>query len=253
MYFTVTDAGLKREINEDYFLVKNITKDISLYIVADGLGGYKAGEIASKLCVTTIYEYLEDKFDNIYSLPSKEAYVKMLLETSIKLANEKVYALEKTDEKYKGMGTTVCALLKINTEVYYVSIGDSRIYYIDLEKNEIMRITEDDTYVNSLLKNSAITKAEASHHPQKHVLTKAIGVFEKLDIVVKKTAYEKGYVLMCTDGVTNMITDTEILKIFENENIDNVAKVIVNTANKNGGTDNSTAVVIDIKTENKGE
>ena len=247
MFFGLTDIGKKREINQDYFITYKIKDDINLHIVADGLGGYKAGDVASKVCTEQIIEYLSDKFDKIQSLKSKDSYIKKLLTTSIKQANKKIYEMEKTDEKYKGMGTTVVLILTINETIYYLSVGDSRIYYIDNEYKEIKKITEDDTYVNSLLKKHIITEKEAKIHTQKHVLTKAIGIFDDIDIIVNKLDKSSGILLMCTDGVTNMIKDYELLDIIKNNNtLTNITKEIILKANDNGGTDNITALVISL-------
>ena len=247
MFFGLSNVGKKREINEDYYITYKINDNIYLQIVADGLGGYKAGEVASKMCVEYITEYLKDKFDNIDILKNKDAYVKSILETAVKNVNQKIYTKQKTNDKYKGMGTTIVLVLQINEDIYYLSVGDSRIYYIDKELKEIKKITEDDTYVNSLLKKNIITEEEAKKHTQKHVLTKAIGIFESIDITVNKFKEKTGKLLMCTDGVTNMIKDDQLLELFKKDNdIKEVANKIIATANENGGTDNITAVVIEL-------
>ena len=246
MFFGLTDVGKKREINEDYFVTYKIKNNIFLHIVADGLGGYNAGEVASKICAEKIIEYLSDKFDNINSLKNKDYYIKNILKKSVNYANEKIYEKEKTDIKYKGMGTTVVVILTIEKDIYYLSVGDSRIYYVDKEFKQIERVTEDDTYVNSLLKKNVITEIEAKEHTQRHVLTKAIGIFENIDIMIYKLNKTSGFILMCTDGVTNMIEDKELLEIIKLNKLEKISKEIINKANKNGGIDNSTALVISL-------
>ena len=247
MFFGLSNIGKKREINQDYYVTYEINNNIKLYIVADGLGGYKAGEVASKMAAENILKYIKDKFDNINLLKNKDSYVKTVLEKAVKSVNEEIYKKEKTDEKYKGMGTTIVLVLQIDSDIYYLSVGDSRIYHIDKDLKEIIKVTEDDTYVNSLLKKNIITKEEAKKHTQKHVLTKAIGIFENIDIKVNKFDNNTGYLLMCTDCVTNMIKDNELLNIFKNNNdIKNIVNKIVTTANENGGMDNITAVGIEL-------
>lgn len=250
MFFGLTDVGNKREKNEDYYITYKINEDITLHIVADGIGGYNAGEVASKNAADSIIEYLDNKFDNIEMLKGKEAYIKKMLKNSISYANELIYDKQKNDEQYKGMGTTVVIVFVYKKDIYYLSIGDSRLYYIDNEYKNILMITEDDTYVNSLLKKHAITEEEAKIHTQKNVLTKAIGVFEHVETDVYKLKEKQGILLMCTDGVTNMIKDEELLQLInknkEVNNLEKIVKSIVVKANENGGNDNITAVLIDI-------
>ena len=142
------------------------------------------------------------------------------------------------------MGTTVTLFLKFYDKLYYLNVGDSRIYYLDENKNSIIQITEDDTYVNKLLKENIICEKEAKNHPQKHVLTKAIGILENIDFEVKELNENFGYIFMCTDGVTNMLNDNDVLKIVKQNDDKYIVDEIVKTANLNGGVDNITAVLI---------
>lgn len=248
MYVVRTDVGRKRETNEDYFLIKKLDENTDLYIVADGLGGYESGEVASRIACETVYDNLLLELDNLNKSKNKSRYITMLLKNSVSLANKKIFDMEKTDPKYKGMGTTLIVVFRYLSDIYYISVGDSRIYYIDRDKKNIDRITEDDTYVNSLIKSHAITYEESKNHPQKHVLTKAIGVFETITVDVSKLEENlDGYLLLCTDGVTNMLNKHEILNIFKNNEFDIIAQKIIEESNSKGGTDNITALVIDIK------
>lgn len=240
MFVVASDVGKKREINEDYFLIKTISDICKIYIVCDGLGGYECGEVASKMCAQKIYELIMLDIQKI----NRKNITKYLI-NYVKIVNEDIYNLEKTDIKYKGMGTTLILVVEYMNKVYYLSVGDSRIYYVNNEKNDIKRITEDDTYVNMLLKTNAITYEESKNHKNKHMLTKAIGVFKDIDVEVK-TIDENGYILLCTDGVTNMMKKSEILEIFKNNDIIDVANKIVDLANDRGGNDNITAVVVKI-------
>ena len=188
-----TDIGRKRKNNEDYYFAKNYNEDISLFIVADGLGGYEGGEYASKMLVENIASYIEQ---NVKRLPKlNETNIKNVLNVSVTIANKKIYDLEKTDEKYKGMGTTIVLLLKVKAKLYYLSVGDSRMYYITDDFSKIEQITVDDTYVNELIRTNVISEKEALNHPQKHVLTKAIGVLKNITTTVNTLQKEKGYLL----------------------------------------------------------
>ena len=162
------------------------------------------------------------------------------------LANNEIYRLEKTDDKYKGMGTTVVLLLKVKSQLFYISIGDSRMYYVPKNKKSITQVTIDDTYVNELIRTNVIKEEEASTHPQKHILTKAVGILKGLEFSVEMFDKKTGYMILCSDGITNMIKDEEILNIVNETEFENLAEELINVANKNGGTDNISAVVVQL-------
>ena len=171
-----------------------------------------------------------------------------MLKESVLDANELVFKLEKTDEKYKGMGTTVVVVFIYNNKAYYISIGDSRLYTLDSGLNRLSRVTEDDTYVNELLKKRVINAAEAKNHPQKHILTKAIGVFEKLEVIPKKMDMSNvKYLLLFSDGATNTLRRAEMLKVFKDNKFEDWADKIVESANSNGCSDNITVIAVEIE------
>lgn len=243
MKFTAkSDIGKKRTNNEDDFYVKKINNNFYLYIVADGMGGYECGEVASSIATEAISQFLEDKAHIINKADSQS--IVTLLKEAVNFANSEIYNLEKTDEKYKGMGTTVVLVSKIKNEIYYLSVGDSRIYYINDKFSNIEQITEDDTYVNALVKTNVINEDEALTHPQRHMLTKAVGVFKEINFNVNIFDKKSGYLLLCTDGMTNMLNESEILEIFKNEEFNNIPNVLVKKANEKGGNDNITVVII---------
>jgi PPM family protein phosphatase len=251
MYVVRSDVGRKREINEDYYLIKKIAADCDLYIVADGLGGYECGEVASKICAESIYESILYEYEHISKSKNKDKYISTMLKNIISVTNDKIFNMEKTDIKYKGMGTTLLVVFRYLDNIFYLSIGDSRIYYIERDFSEIRRLTDDDTYVNTLVKTNIITYAESKNHPQKHILTKAVGVFKDIEVEVSKIDDKlNGYLLLCTDGVTNMINKKDVLNIFKNNEFDIFAQKIVEESNTRGGTDNITALVIDISSLN---
>ena len=246
MYVANTDIGRKRENNEDYFMAQKLDQTASVYILADGMGGYESGEVASKSCCLAIMDKIETLYYDFESL--NDIQIRNILKSAVKDANNLVYKLEKTDEKYKGMGTTVIVIFVYDKEVYYISIGDSRIYTLDSEMKKLTRVTEDDTYVNELLKKRAINAKEAKNHPQKHILTKAVGVFEDIEIDVKKMEMEDvKYIFAFSDGVTNMLRRSEMLEVFKENEFNNWADKIIEKANFAGGTDNITAIAINIE------
>lgn len=237
-----SDVGKTRENNEDSYFMKIIDDNSSIFIVADGLGGYLSGEVASSELTKDVSEYIFEK--SRWLKNASDEKIKYVISNAIKYANENIYNLSISDSKYKGMGTTITLVYKINNKIFYTSIGDSRLYYIDADLNNMQQITIDDTYVNELLKTNIINEDEAKNHPQKHVLTKAVGICPKIDLEVKTVDLNEGYLLLCTDGMSNMLTETEVINIFKSTKFDDVASNIIVRANENGGSDNITVIVV---------
>ncbi len=243
-YTAKTDVGRKRENNEDNLYARIYDEDTALFVVADGLGGYSSGEVASKVAVNSIRDNFEINIDALKK--SDEEKIKKFFKELIQITNQKIYSMQMSNPKYKGMGTTIVLVGKINGRIYYESVGDSRLYYIDKEIKNIEQITIDDTYVNELLKKNLIKKSEAKTHPQKHILTKALGIFDTIDLGVDTFIRKDGYLLLCSDGLTNMIQDEDILETVSMTPFDNLAEKFVEKANANGGTDNITLICVEI-------
>lgn len=236
-----TDVGLRRSNNEDSYFAKKYSDEVSLYIVADGLGGYEGGEIASRLLTIKMSRYFEEHLNDDLK---DESIVSDVLLTALDKINGEIYKMEKSSPKYNGMGTTIVLVAVIYNKVYYLSVGDSRLYYISNDRNSIKQITEDDTYVNTLLKTNAIEQKDVENHPQKHVLTKAIGVFKDIKTELHALNETSGYLLLCTDGLTNMLDNESILQVLQMKKFENTADEYIKKANENGGVDNTTVVVI---------
>ena len=236
-----TDVGLRRSNNEDSYFAKKYSDEVSLYIVADGLGGYEGGEIASRLLTIKMSRYFEEHLNDDLK---DESIVSDILLTALDKINSEIYKMEKSSPKYNGMGTTIVLVAVIYNKVYYLSVGDSRLYYISNDRNSIKQITEDDTYVNTLLKTNAIEQKDVENHPQKHVLTKAIGVFKDIKTELHVLNETSGYLLLCTDGLTNMLDNESILQVLQMKKFENTADEYIKKANENGGVDNTTVVVI---------
>lgn len=239
MVFAKSDIGRERRINEDFYYVSEPNSKIKLYIIADGMGGYKGGEIASKVATESIKKYIYENFEN--SKVSREEIVKMIGK-AIKFANTQVFEESKKKTDLEGMGTTLDVCLIYGGKLYVGHIGDSRVYRI--RKNFLRRITKDHSYVQKLIEDGTITKEEAYHHPKKNMLIKALGCEESVepDIYVK-TFLANDILLMCTDGLTNMIKEDEIYNIIK-ENPEEATNKLIEKANYNGGLDNITAIVI---------
>jgi len=237
--FAKTDIGRARENNEDFYYTSNENEYLKLYILADGMGGYKGGEIASKLATTSAKSYIESNFGQIED--SKEAIMK-LIKDAIEYANMVVYEKSKESKELANMGTTLEVCLIYNNRAFIGHIGDSRIYRF--RKGFMRKLTQDHTYVQELLKDGGITKEEAMYHPKKNMLMKALGCtpFAEPDVMVKGFL-KNDVILMCSDGLTNMVNQEEIHKIIM-ENISNYEEELVNRANEMGGYDNITVIVL---------
>ena len=237
--FAKSDVGKAREVNQDSYYVSRPSEDVALCILADGMGGYNGGEIASKLAIVSAKNYIESNFAEIEH--NKETILK-LIKDAIEYANMIVFEKSKEDETLTGMGTTIEICLIYNNRVFIGHIGDSRIYRI---RKEFMRkLTTDHSYVQKLIKEGKITKEEALNHPKKHMITRALGCtsFVEPDITVK--GFQKGDILVITsDGLTNMVSDEEIFNVTK-ENIETSVERLVQMANDAGGIDNITTIII---------
>lgn len=238
--FAKTDIGQERKVNEDYYFISEANSKIKLYIIADGMGGYNAGEVASKMATESVKEYIYKHFEK--SKESRESIVDMLNE-AIKYANETIYKKSKSEKDLEGMGTTLDVCLIYNSKVYIAHIGDSRVYRI--RKDFLRRITKDHSYVQTLIEDGKITKEEAYNHPKRNMLTKALGCMEEVepDIYVK-TFLRGDTLIMTTDGLTNMVRENEMYEIIKEGTAKVATERLVSKANENGGYDNITVIII---------
>lgn len=237
--YGLTDNGLSREYNQDSLFVSKID-ELPLFIVADGMGGHNAGEIASGIAVETI----KKKFIEVReTLHSKEKIVDTIKEAVLE-ANQKIYLKGLTTPECSGMGTTLTMSYIFHNKIYIGHIGDSRAYYIS--DRGIKQITEDDSLVNELIKNGSITAEEATHHPQRNVITKALGTSIDIEVDIQSIKYKEGDVLIiCSDGLSNMVKEDKIFDVIKSEeDIFLACESLVNIAKKNGGTDNITLIII---------
>lgn len=230
-----THKGNIREINEDYYYVPN--EDGNLFVLADGMGGHLAGETASRMAVETVVEELSGEFKTSDELVAK-------IKEAVKIANEVVYKKSLEDLNLRGMGTTLSIGYIYQGEFYYTNVGDSRIYKI---AEEIEQITKDDSFVNYLVEIGEITEEEAKQHPKKNVITRAIGSAEDLNVEVKKFDLSTGKILMCSDGLSNMVSNEEILEVLKNYELENWGDNLLNRALNAGGIDNITFIIIEIE------
>lgn len=228
-------------MNQDSYYVSDLEKDeIKLYILADGMGGYKGGEIASSLAVASARNYIFNNFKNVKK--DRESILE-LIKQAVEKANSVVHEKAKEDIELQDMGTTIDVCLIYNNKVFIGHVGDSRVYRI--RKNIIRKLTTDHSYVEKLVREGTITKEEAYNHPKKNMLMKALGTVEPVEPdVLVKGFLKDDILLMCSDGLTNMLRDSEIYNLLLN-NPENPEEALIKCANDLGGFDNITAIIID--------
>jgi protein phosphatase len=235
--YAITDVGLCRSMNQDYVFCT--TREIgglpNLFIVADGMGGHKAGDMASRFSVETFVECVKNaKNDNPVSVFSD----------AIKYTNARLLELAASNEDYTGMGTTFVVATIIDKSVYIANVGDSRLYIFS---DEFYQVTRDHSYVEELISIGSIDRESARHHERKNYITRALGGSNEVIadfFEVELTGSEK--ILMCSDGLTNMVEDAEISAILsENDDIIYRADKLISTANNNGGKDNISLIIIE--------
>lgn len=234
-----TDRGRMRSINEDAGGIFYNKSGQLLAIVADGMGGHLAGEVASGLAVSIIQEHWR-KVDKIKTPVEAEDWLQEIMS----IMNTTIYnhALEK--EEYDGMGTTVVVSICTNDFVSIAHIGDSRCYLLNETKFE--QLTSDHSLVNELIRTGQITKLDAEQHPRKNVLLKAVGTEEKVQPDIETINWDtNNRVLLCSDGLTNKVSDEEIEhRLRETENINSLVNEFIHIANERGGEDNITLAII---------
>ena len=228
--FSLTDVGRKREINQDYVFAtdESLGSLPNLLVVADGMGGHKAGDFASKYTV----EVLEEELKHTLKEEPEE-----VLRDAVRVANHKLIEAAGKDIKLEGMGTTLVAATVIDHTLYFVNVGDSRLYLIN---KDIRQLSRDHSLVEEMVRLGGINEEEARHHPDKNIITRAIGAKEDVEADFFEFSLKKGdVILMCTDGLCNMVEDDEIFAIIKGaRDIVEAGETLIERANENGGKDN---------------
>lgn len=234
-----SDVGRVRDVNQDSYDCNITCQNVGWAVVCDGMGGENGGNIASSTAVEVIGEQLRRGISDRTNPNS----IKLILTSAIAAANSKVYSMSQETETLRGMGTTiVCAVVK-DREVRIMHAGDSRLYRIS--DGKAYRVTNDHSVVQNMVDNGEITPEEAEHHPKKRYITRALGVEAKLDCEYTEICCnEADTLLLCSDGVTNYISDEELGILTEETPIMQLPQRLVDRANELGGADNITAVVM---------
>jgi len=247
----ISDTGRQRDGNEDYFAMDNAH---GLYIIADGMGGHSAGEVASKIAVEIIRrnitnwmnkEPLEDELFDLAD-PTLGQMGNYIL-SSIKLANRVIYEMSNEYNEYKGMGTTIGVLAIMPSTVISANVGDSKIYL--LRGSAIEPLSREHNMVAEQLEMGLISKEEAKNSPLRHVLTRNLGSLDTVNIdIFEIEPREKDRFLLCTDGLTDLVSDEEILAIINQDNdMEHICQKLIDEANERGGHDNTTVSLVRIE------
>ncbi len=245
-FWAATDVGKVRDHNEDNFLVD---KNMNLFVVADGMGGHAAGEVASGIAVKAMRDIVSQNNDLIEAYEEGSAMVTKkdvanLLEHAIHKACEEIYAIGTREAEKRGMGTTLSALLIINKDGFLAHVGDSRIY---LQRgNRVIQLSEDHSLINELIKRGKLTAATAQDSPYKNAVTRAVGVYESVEVDTMDFDVLPGdQFLLATDGLTGYLKNEEIPRLMlVKKNIKEIPAAFIDLANSRGGKDNITCIVV---------
>jgi protein phosphatase len=246
-YKAVSDVGRKRKGNEDSLFVN---PEQHLFVVADGMGGHAAGEVASKVAVESINEFVcltggDEEITWPFGLDENISYDGNRLKTAIRYANRKVLEATREKSEYEGMATTVAAVLVDGDSGNIGHVGDSRVYLV--RDGEISQLTSDHSWVNEQIQSGVISPDQARTHPLRNVVTRALGGKPDLQVDMQQHKARPGDILLlCSDGLTTMIADDEIATVVREAegDVDEAAQALVNSANAKGGEDNITVILI---------
>uniref|UniRef100_UPI00405675E1 Stp1/IreP family PP2C-type Ser/Thr phosphatase n=1 Tax=Acetatifactor sp. TaxID=1872090 RepID=UPI00405675E1 len=235
--FSITDIGRKRKVNQDYVYTQEqpLGNLPNVFIVADGMGGHNAGDYASKVTVETMIAEIENSF---------EKNPVLIFGKAIATANEKIRKKASEEADLEGMGTTVVAATCMGKYLQVANVGDSRLYIVN---KEIKQITRDHSLVEEMVRMGGLEREEARNHPDKNIITRAVGAGATVEPDFFTVELEEGdIVLMCSDGLTNMLDDEEIRMILNGaRDIVEKASMLVQAANENGGKDNISVILIE--------
>ena len=235
--FSASDIGQKRQVNQDFIFTSEdpVGNLPNLFVVADGMGGHNAGDFASRYGVSVLVETI--KKDKNYN-PVK------IMRAAIEAANREVFRQAEADEAMAGMGSTMVVCTVVGDYAYVANVGDSRLYLARPE--ELTQITQDHSLIAEMVRLGELSEEEGRHHPDKNIITRAIGTSEDIRVDFFDMKLEEGdRILMCSDGLTNMVDNGQIREILEGSASEDSAKALVDRANENGGEDNVAVIVIE--------
>ena len=230
--FYFTDPGKVRSHNEDSVTIINNDRNEFILAVADGMGGHKAGEVASAIAI----DHIRESFYSLETLGTKDEAIDFL-RLIVKEINEKIFEYADKNPESKGLGTTLVIAIKTDDYILYGNIGDSSGYVI--KNNKLHKVTKDHTYVGMLINNGRLTEESAKNHPGRNLLTRALGANDPIEIDIFDIDTSVRGLFLCSDGLTNMVADEQIEKILNSElPIEDAVVKLIRKANLRGGTDN---------------
>lgn len=233
-----THVGRVRLTNEDRSIALTNSKGDVLLLVCDGMGGQSKGDLASTIAVQT----LQDEFEKHKGSFLNKLFAKIWLKNAIKKANSAIFDESARNEEYHGMGTTITAVLIVKTFIVIGQAGDSRAYI--LKDNKLVQISEDQTYVAYLYRTGQITKEEMTTHSKRHVLMNAVGIYPSLNVDITSLNYNNEAILLCSDGLYNNVSHSDIENIMKNtDSVNHKVNQLIQISNANGGSDNIAVVV----------
>ncbi len=236
-----TDVGMSRRNNQDSYCTGELPGSVAWAVVCDGMGGANGGNIASTTAVKVISEHIS----STYRAGMGSNSVRTMLESAIIPANLAVYDISQQSEDLVGMGTTVVAAVIIGNTAHIAHVGDSRAYVFSTESIE--QTTRDHSYVQRLIEDGKLTAEEAKTYPHRNIITRALGVDERLIVDYNEVTLSEGDALMiCTDGLTGMVEPEEMLQVFEKQSFYEYPDRLVKLANEKGGSDNITVVILSL-------
>ena len=236
--FSVTDIGKRRQLNQDYVYTSetSVGNLPNVFVVADGMGGHNAGDYASKCAVETLVREIKGSF---------EKNPVRIIGKAIKVANDQVRRKADEDIHLQGMGTTIVVATCLGHYLHVANVGDSRLYIIH---DEVRQITRDHSLVEEMVRMGGMDKTTARNHPDKNIITRAVGARDTVEVDFFSEELHPGdLVLMCSDGLTNMLEDEEIGRIVrETVPLEEKAQKLIDAANEHGGKDNIAVILIDV-------
>ena len=236
----MTDVGRRRNHNEDNFLIND---QLQLYVVCDGMGGHAGGEVASAIAVHTIEESFFTMDWSNYDPEDFDTLAQEQIKFAVLLAGRKIHEVAEANPSFKGMGTTCVAMFVFNHVAYIGHVGDSRCYLV--RQGEVDQITEDHSWVNQQILAGKLTEEKAKNHPYKNVITRSLGFKDYVEVDVIKVPITKGdQILMCSDGLSNLVEGIEMKDIALRHPPQAAARQLINLACERGGDDNITIVIL---------
>jgi protein phosphatase len=246
--YGLSNVGMRRQQNEDSYLIND---RLGLFMVADGMGGHQGGEFASKMAVSTVEEIVaklrggDPEDTQIRGVHTREANPGNYLKHAINEAGRRIHQQALFDENLRGMGTTTVAALVEGPAIFIANVGDSRAYLI--RNQSIEQITEDHSLVSEQVRAGVLKAEDAKGHKLKNIITRSVGYQEEVDTdVITLEPQEGDRILMCSDGLSNLVADEEILKFASQEDAQGACETLVREANRRGGDDNITVLILQV-------